>query len=137
MFKIVFILVAGLSVFTSHASAEFLYSYTCESVGSESIFNDTLLLEIFEDNFVAVTIEALPYYADGDASPVTIKKKEFMSVNFKSSKNSAEYQLDIEPLIMETALFDGGYPLKKGGKGGFVKFVGQGFSYANFICVLN
>lgn len=137
MFKIVFIFIAGLCIFTANASAESLYSYTCESVGSESIFNDTLQLEIFEDNFVAVTIEALPYYADGDASPVTIKKKELMSVRLKSSKDSVEYQLDTEPFLMETALFNGGYPLKKGGKGGFVKFVGQAFSYANFICVLN
>ncbi len=134
---LIFALTFAVFAPTANATETARYSYSCESVGQESIFNDTLLIKIFEDNFVTVDIEALPYHAEGIASLGTIKKKEFMFVNFKSSKNSTEYQLDEEPLLLEAALFSGGYPLKKGGLGGFVKFVGQAYSYANFLCVLN
>lgn len=109
------------------------FSYVCKSLKSV-VFDDTLQVDIYENYQVVVLILDLPYTGQGTAMPRTIKGKEFMSVQLVSTPGSSEYQLDEEPLIMEKELFTGGYKLKKGGQGGFVKFVGQGYAYENFLC---
>jgi hypothetical protein len=133
MSKKVLVLLAILATSPMLFAEDVMFTYTCENIKS-TVFNDTLLVKIFKNNEVVVSIEDLPYVGRGNATPKTIKGKNFMIAYIVKDPGSAEYQLDIEPLLMEEALFNGGYKLKTGGLGGFVKFVGQGFSYENFLC---
>lgn len=56
------------------------------------------------------------------------------SIDYQKSKYMGDPMTEI---YFEETLFNGGYPLKKGGTGGFLVFTGHGYSWDRNICIKN
>lgn len=62
--------------------------------------------------------------------------KNFLQFNITNSTYGAYGEGPVTPFFVESQLFTGGYPLRRGGTGAIIKTTGHGYSWARYLCVL-
>lgn len=64
------------------------------------------------------------------------KTKNYRQFNVSEPQYDAYGEGPVTPFYVEPQLLTGGYRLRKGGMGAFIRTTGHGFSWARYLCVL-
>jgi hypothetical protein len=62
--------------------------------------------------------------------------RNFLKFNVSDPAYNAYSEGPVTPFYVESELLTGGKPLRRGGMGGLIKTAGHGYSWANYLCVL-
>jgi len=112
--------------------------FRCSSIDDNGPYGvEKIDLTIKSANKVEMTFRELSvkekYVVDGEYKP-SGRMKKFSRLHVTSPDLDAYGEGPITPFFFETSLFKGGYKLRTGGYGGFIKTTGAGYSWANYIC---
>ncbi|MBX2987737.1 MAG: hypothetical protein KF802_07545 [Bdellovibrionaceae bacterium] len=133
MMKIFITILCFFAVSSAYAGS---YIYKCQSIDQNPFFNYKMVLHIANDMVILTMPDELyESYPTKDIYQMP-HRPDFVSVHLSGKDKNVETQFNITPLIIEKILFNGGKRLRRGDLGGFVKFVAQGYSYENYLCIL-
>ena len=117
------------------------YSYECYSLDNNNPHDlNQINLNIDVDSGIEIELVSMEltetYKINGSYSPRSDRMKNFHQLKvFEPDYTKYPDQL-ISPIYIEKTLISGGYKLRRGGMGGFLKTAGWGYSWANYLCVL-
>jgi hypothetical protein len=74
-------------------------------------------------------------YSVSDYTPRTTPKRPMMKLSLVGSGNNSYGESPLYEFFGDQALMTGGYELRDGQLGGFIKVTGWGYSWANYLCV--
>ncbi len=135
-------IVLVLSLLGLSSSAFATAKYKCFSVDDNEPYGlERLELTVKSENELAIKMDVLKivtekYVVDQDYEPKSPGTKDYLKLDVVNPHYDAYGEGPLSPFFVEAALFDGGHPLRRGGKGGFIKTAGHGYSWANYLCVL-
>lgn len=132
-------LVLALSV-SMPAWAE-AYSYKCFSIDDNEPYGlERVNLQVRSSRTVKIEMDVKrvvneTYKWDSRYRP-NEDMRNFLRFNVSEPDYSAYGEGPVTPFFIESELLTGGKPLRRGGMGGIVKTSGHGYSWANYLCVL-
>lgn len=138
MKTLIFIVVAVLASSNSFAAD----NYKCFSVDDNEPYGIEQVDLVVESNSkLSMQIHALKvvtetYELDATYKSKSESMKNYLKFNVINAHYDAYGEGPVTPFYVEKALLNGGYQLRRGGMGGFIKTPGHGYSWASYLCVL-
>lgn len=130
-----------LLVFSVSMPAAALHNYQCYSIDENEPYGlERVTLQVRSSRMVYIGLDVKrlvneTYKWDSRYRPDE-NMRNFLKFNVTSPQYDAYSEGPVSPFFLESELLTGGKPLRRGGMGGLIKTTGHGYSWANYLCVL-
>jgi hypothetical protein len=134
----IFALLLALAASPSYAANKF----NCFSTDDNEPYGlNRIELTVKSDSELSLKMDVLKvvtekYLLDTSYEPRSTSMRGFLKFDIVDAHYDAYGEGAITPFYVEEALLSGGYPLRRGGKGAFIKTTGASYSWAKYLCVL-
>lgn len=134
------VLLSVIMLFISN-SAFAADKYICFSIDDNGPYGiEKIELTVRSDSTISMKMKAMKlvterYELDESYVPKFASMKNYLKFDVAQSHYEAYGEGPVTPFYMESALLSGGYQLRRGGTGGFIKTAGHGYSWASYLCV--
>lgn len=135
MFLALILLFSSSAVFAAN-------KYICFSADDNEPYGiEKIELAVISDSAISLRMQAMKlvtekYELDERYQPKSTSMKNYLKFDIVEPDYEAYGEGPVTPFYMESALINGGYPLRRGGMGGFIKTSGHGYSWASYLCLL-